>query len=100
MAELSKYDREFRNASIIYWTLVILTLVVAMFLFNRNSQVFDFRMQTFDQVWYMIKDDNRKGIDGEWRHKKLVWMSTYQEMMWKFWIPLKTENWFNPDPTK
>lgn len=62
---------------------LVASLVLCVFLFCRNDKVHDFRIKVLHESEYEVE----KGI-----FKPFSYMASYDEMMRRFWKPLKDPN--------
>lgn len=65
--------------------LCLITLFGAFFLFGRNSAVFNYRNLIIERFHSPAREVILYGTG-----------STYDDMMWHFWIPLQDKYWINP----
>jgi len=71
-----------------------LSLLLAFFMMYRNTAVFTFRMQIIAKVSEMAQLDIANKKEWQWRYDIQDRVS-YDYMMYRFWIPLKVENFWD-----
>lgn len=73
-----------------FWFVMILS---DLYMLIRNIRVYNFRMITLNLVSAASKDDIENNRDFGWRYEYLN-MVTYDEMLWKFWKPLRVSSFY------
>lgn len=78
---------------IILGSLMVVVLILMATLLIRNDKVYSFRMNILKQLSQAAEDDVRNQRDYEWRFHTYNSVG-YNEMVAKFWKPLKVEKWY------
>ena len=80
------------------WLIVLwcLTVLIPVWCFIRNAQVYRFRMHLIDRI---NKTNGSTPGPWEWRYAELHRIS-YARMFWSFWKPLRVEAFYVKDPAR
>lgn len=81
-------------AAIIAGTLALIALLIARYLEKRNDAVYDFRTKVSHYTY------TRKSVlqeDKELWAKYLDRLPSYDELVWKFWLPLRIDYYFSDE---
>lgn len=70
---------------LIFLTVMFLVYACALY---RNRKVFLEKTRVLDEVYRLNVIDIECGVDHQWRRQAFEEI-TYEQMFWKFWIPVK-----------
>jgi len=78
---------------IIVISLCVLTVLYCLIMICRNNNVYTFRSKLLKIIDQKSREDIRNNRDWKWRF--IMFDSVdYDEFIYKFWVPLKVENFF------
>lgn len=83
------------NILVFLVSLVVLGVVLLISIISyRNTKILHFRLALLNTLSNLNQYDIGKGLHpADWRYQEFDSV-TYDEMLLKFWIPLKPERWY------
>lgn len=63
------------------------------FMMARNAAVSSFQERLLEQVNHLAQQDVERGREWRWRYDEFRRVP-YERKLWRFWVPLKPENFY------
>jgi len=90
-----------RRSEHVTTTITILLVLFGLFVFflmYRNVRVYQFRTMLFEQIIAISRQEVHQDPFTNWYWRYTYYNTvSYDQMMYRFWVPLKVNRWYKED---